>query len=142
MSDSPAFPLKIFYDGACSVCASEMDVYRNKGQDDRLLFIDISAPDFDPIPYGISLDEFMYELHAIDSKNRIYRGVEAFSAIWQAFSPLSLYGLLGAMVMFPGVNPMARLGYWTFARLRKFLPKNYDACRDGTCRIGKDNPPR
>ena len=142
MSDSPVFPLKIFYDGACSVCAAEMDVYRHKGQDDRLLFIDISAPDFDPAPYGISLDEFMYELHAIDRENRVYRGVEAFSAIWQAFPPLTLYGLLGALVMFPGVNPLARLGYWSFARIRKFLPKNYDACRDGTCGIGKDKHPR
>jgi predicted DCC family thiol-disulfide oxidoreductase YuxK len=142
MPDTPAYPLQIFYDGACSVCAAEIDVYRHKGQDDRLQFIDISTPDFDPAPYGISLDEFMYELHAIDRENHVYRGVEAFSAIWQAFPPLTLYGLLGALVMFPGVNPLARLGYWSFARIRKFLPKNYDACRDGTCGIGRDKPPK
>ena len=142
MPDTPAYPLQIFYDGACLVCAAEMDVYRHKAHNDRLRFVDISARDFDPAPYGISLEEFMYELHAIDREKHVYRGVEAFSAIWQAFPPLTLYGLLGALVMFPGVNPLARLGYWSFARIRKFLPKNYDACRDGTCGIGRDKSPR
>jgi predicted DCC family thiol-disulfide oxidoreductase YuxK len=141
MTARPVYPLQIFYDGACSVCAAEMDAYRHKEQDDRLQFIDISAPDFDPTPYSISMDEFMYELHAIDRENHVYRGVEAFAAIWQAFPPLTLYALLGALAMFPGVNPLARLGYWSFARMRRFLPKNQDTCRDETCRIGKDKPP-
>jgi len=142
MPGTPAYPLKIFYDGACSVCAAEMDIYRHKGLDDHLQFIDISAPEFDPVPYGISLDEFMYELHAIDRESHVYRGVEAFAAIWQAFPSLTLYGLLGGLVVFPGVNPLARLGYWSFARLRKFLPKKQDACGEGTCGIGRDKPPQ
>lgn len=137
MPDNPAYPLHIFYDGSCSVCAAGMDVYRHKGQDNRLIFTDISAPDFDPTPYNISMDEFMYELHAIDREKHVYRGVEAFSAIWQAFPASTLYGLLGALVMFPGVNFLARLAYWSFARIRRFLPENNDACRDGTCGLGR-----
>jgi len=142
MPDSPAYPLQIFYDGSCSVCAAEMDVYKHKGQDERLQFVDISAPGFDPAPYGITLEAFMYEMHAIDREKHVYRGVEAFAAIWQAFPSSTLYGLLGALVMFPGVNLLARTAYWSFARIRKFLPKNYEACRDGTCGLGRDKPPR
>jgi len=142
MPDSPAYPLEIFYDGSCSICAAEMDFYRRKEHGGRLQFVDISAPEFDPSPYGITLEAFMYEMHAIDSEKHVYRGVEAFAAIWQAFSASTLYGLLGALVMFPGVNLLARTAYWSFARLRKFLPKNHEACRDGTCGLGRDKPPR
>jgi len=141
MPQSPAYPLQVFYDGSCSVCAAEMDVYRLKEHGGRLQFVDISAPEFDPAPYGITLEAFMYEMHAIDREKRVYRGVEAFAAIWQAFPDHPLYGLLGALVMFPGVNLLARTAYWSFARMRKFLPKN-EACRDGTCGLGRGKPPR
>lgn len=43
-----------------------MEVYRRKKHAGRLLFVDISAPGFDPAPYGIALEAFMYEMHAID----------------------------------------------------------------------------
>jgi hypothetical protein len=40
----------------------------------RLEFIDISAPGFQPQNYGISLDDFMFQMHAIDRSGRVYRG--------------------------------------------------------------------
>jgi len=142
MAETPAYPLQIFYDGSCSICAGEMDFYRHKEHAGRLQFVDISAPEFDPAPYGITLAEFMYEMHAIDREKRVFRGVEAFAAIWQAFPASTLYGLLGALVMFPGVNILARTAYWSFARLREFLPKTSATCRDGTCGLGRNKPPR
>ncbi len=120
----PVYPLQVFFDGSCSVCAAEMEIYRRKRLSDRLHFVDISTPDFDPAPYGISLEAFMYEMHAIDRENRVYRGVEAFSAIWQAFPSSTRYGLLAVLVNLPGVNLLARLAYRCFARSRKFLPKS------------------
>lgn len=141
MPDTPVFSLQVFYDGSCSVCAAEMGVYRSKEHGGRLLFVDVSAPGFDPTPYGITLDAFMYEMHAIDREGRVYRGVDAFRAIWQAFPSSTLYGLLGTLVALPGINVVARLAYRGFARIRKYLPKNRDAYRDGSCRIGKGGPP-
>lgn len=137
----PTFPLKIFFDGSCSVCAAEMEVYRNRGHAGRLQFVDISAPTFDPTPYGITLDAFMHEMHAIDMAGRVYRGVDAFRAIWQAFPASSWYGLLGALVALPGVHFLARSSYWCFARIRRFLPKNREACKDGTCKLDRNLPP-
>ena len=142
MPDTPAFPLQIFFDGSCSVCAGEMEVYLGKEHGGRLLFVDISAPEFDPSPYGITLDAFMYEMHAIDREGRVYRGVEAFRAIWQAFPASTRYGLLAALVSLPVVDFLARLAYRGFARTRKYLPKNRAECKDWTCRLGKDGPPR
>ena len=142
MPDTPIYPLQIFFDGSCSVCAAEMAVYRRKEHAGRLRFVDISAPGFDPDLYGISLEAFMYEMHAIDRENRVYRGVEAFRAIWQAFPSSTGYGMLGALVNLPGVNLLARLAYWCFARSRRFLPMSRSACRDGTCGLGRDKAHR
>jgi len=136
MPAPPEFPLSVFYDGSCSVCATEMEAYMGKEHGGRLQFVDISPPSFDPIPYGITLDEFMYQMHAIDRVGRVYRGVEAFWAIWQAFPASTLYGFLGAFVMLPGVNLLSRLGYQGFARIRKYLPRRRE-CEGGSCRIGE-----
>jgi predicted DCC family thiol-disulfide oxidoreductase YuxK len=136
MSAIPEFPLKVFYDGSCSVCAAEMEVYRRKELGGRLIFIDINGPGFDPGRYGITREAFMYEMHAIDRPGRVYRGVEAFRAIWQAFPASTLYGFLGALVILPGFNSLARLAYRGFARIRKYLPKSHAACRERVCRLG------
>jgi len=133
MPTSPEFPLQVFYDGSCAVCAAEMAHYRLREQEGRLVFIDISAPEFDPVPYGISREAFMFEMHAIDRQGRIFRGVSAFQAIWQAFPARSCYGLLALLVGLPGVGLLARMAYRGFARIRKYLPKKRHVCRDGTC---------
>jgi predicted DCC family thiol-disulfide oxidoreductase YuxK len=138
MPARPEFPLDIFYDGSCIVCATEMDVYRKKPHEGRLRFVDIAAPEFRVDEYGISLEKLMYEMHAIDRNGRVYRGPEAFWAIWQAFPSSTWYGLLGTLVTLPGLRLLARLMYHGFARIRKYLPKRKDACPDGTCRIGRD----
>ncbi|KIH77482.1 Predicted thiol-disulfide oxidoreductase YuxK, DCC family [Geoalkalibacter ferrihydriticus] len=139
MPDKPLFPLLIFYDGGCSVCAREVEHYLRRDRDDHLIGVDISDPDFDPGPYHISLKDFMYELHAIDAQGRVYRGVEAFWAIWQAFPASTLFGLLGTFITLPLINPLARLGYKGFANIRPYLPKRKPHCSSGSCRIGKDH---
>lgn len=142
MPAAPAYPLRVYFDGSCAVCAAEMAAYRRKIAADRLVFIDISAPEFDPAPLGITLAAFMFELHAIDRDHRVYRGVDAFQAIWRAFPAATGYGLLGTLIALPGVHLLARGAYWCFARLRKFLPASHDPCKDGVCRLGRDHPHR
>ena len=136
MPQSPQFPIRIFYDGSCSVCAREINHYLQRDHGGKLLGVDISAHDFDPEPYRIPLDLFMYELHVIDQKGETYKGVAAFWAIWQAFPARTIYGLLGTIITLPVVNPMARLAYKGFAAIRPFLPKRH-SCDSGTCQIGK-----
>jgi predicted DCC family thiol-disulfide oxidoreductase YuxK len=137
MPAAPQFPLRVFYDGACAVCASEIEHYRRRDQAGRLVSIDISAADFDPHLYGIPLPALMYELHAIDRQGTIYRGIDAFWAIWQAFPASPLFWLLGRLVTLPLLRPLARLGYRGFARIRPYLPKRRSACLTGSCRIGR-----
>lgn len=137
MTVGPVFPLQVFYDGSCSVCATEVERYGRKDREGRLMLVDISAPGFDTAPFGISLAEFMYQMHAIDRSGRVFRGVEAFWAIWQAFPTSSLLGACGRVIMLPLVNPLARLCYRMFASIRGYLPKRRRECTNGSCRIGK-----
>ena len=135
LMEKPAFPLKVFYDGACIVCSTEMQVYRRKNHEGRLVFIDISVPEFDPAPYGISREEFMAQMHAIDREGTVFRAVDAFRAIWQAFPASTFYGALGTIIALPGITTLARMGYRLFARYRKYLPRRRRECDTGTCTI-------
>ena len=137
MTITPSFPITVYFDGSCSVCAAEIEHYRRQDLNGRLILIDISAPDFKPGVCGISLQAFMYELHVIDQAGVVYRGTEAFWAIWQAFPNSTLYGLLGTIITLPLVKPLARLCYKGFAQMRRFLPKTARDCGNGSCNIGK-----
>ena len=132
-----SFPLRVFYDGSCAICAAEIGHYCRQDRRGRLLAVDISAPDFDPAPFGLPLAAFFHELQVIDHQGERYRGVEAFWAIWQAFPEQRGYRLLARVIHWPLVLPLARLLYWAFARSRRYLPKRRSGCSDGSCRLGR-----
>jgi len=132
MRRSPVFPLTIFYDGSCIVCATEMQHYRRKNHGGRLIFVDISDPNFEPDRFGRSLQDFMGRMHAIDAEGVVFQGVDAFPAIWQAFPDL-FYRLLGKFIRLPGIHQLARFGYSVFARFRLYLPKRTAPCDKNVC---------
>jgi predicted DCC family thiol-disulfide oxidoreductase YuxK len=138
MPPTPKFPLRVYYDGSCIICATEIEHYRRMDHAGHLILVDISARDFDPASLGITQEEFMYQMHVIDQSGKVYRNIDAFWAIWQACPASTLHGLLGTLINLPLVNPVARLCYKGFARIRKYLPKRDNACATGSCRIGKD----
>jgi len=136
MLKKPQFPIEVFYDGSCSVCAREIEHYLHLDHGGKLLAVDISSPDFAPELHRITLKDFMYELHVIDKSGEVYRGVEAFWAIWQAFPYSTMYGIMGTIINMPVINPVARILYRGFARIRPYLPKRHN-CGSGTCKIDK-----
>jgi predicted DCC family thiol-disulfide oxidoreductase YuxK len=133
----PLFPIRVFFDGSCSVCTSEIGYYLHQDHGGKLLAVDITAPDFDPKPYRITRDEFMRELHVIDQGGNVYLGTEAFQAIWMAFQPLTMYRLMGGIIGLPLVSPVAKLLYKAFAAVRPYLPKRDSSCSDGICRFDR-----
>lgn len=58
------YPLTLLYDANCAVCSLEMDHLRSLNAEGRLHFVDISAPGFDPTPYGVLLSAMDAEIHA------------------------------------------------------------------------------
>lgn len=127
------FPLEIFYDGSCMVCSAEIAKYREVDQLGRLIFIDISSPDFVAETYGKTQDEFMARIHVRDNEGYFHTGVDAFMMIWQVYPDCSPYRLLSAVIGFPGVNLLSRGAYTLFARYRHLLPDARKNCQDGAC---------
>ena len=127
--------LTVFYDGACGVCAREINHYRGIDTEGRLALVDISAADFDPAAHGRTLDQFMAELHVLTPEGEFLTGVAAFAAIWDRL-PGAGFPFLASLVRFPLVSPLADLGYALFARFRRYLPSTREVCEGGTCHIG------
>lgn len=138
MSPAPEFPLQVFYDGSCSVCAIEVERYGRMDLRGVLILVDISRADFKPDLFEITREEFMHQMHAIDRNGTIFRGVDAFWAIWQAFPSSTLLGLCGKLLVLPLFNPLARIGYRVFASIRGYLPKRRFSCSGNSCRIDKE----
>lgn len=136
MPNRPHFPIQVFYDGACIVCATEIEHYLRQNHNGKLVAVNIQSPEFNPEQFHITLDTFMYELHVIDQSGTVFCGVDAFWAIWQAFPASTVYGVMGTIIHLPVVNPLARLLYKGFAQIRPYLPKRH-TCDSGTCSIGK-----
>ncbi len=111
MQKLPEFPLTVFYDGSCHVCSTEMFVYMRKDHGGRLEFVDISDPGFNPHDYSSSLDDFMAQMHAIDRSGTVFRGVDAFQAIWRAFPGVPWFRFLAALTGFPLIRQLACLAY-------------------------------
>jgi predicted DCC family thiol-disulfide oxidoreductase YuxK len=135
------YPLTIFYDGGCAVCAAEMAHYSRHNPSQRLRFVDISGPGFSAGKYGRSDREFMRRLHVQTANGAFATGVDAFLLIWNAYPRGTFYPLLGKIIGLPGVLSMARAGYSLLARFRHLLPGRKD-CGSGICLRPSDDPKR
>lgn len=129
---APSYPLTIYFDGACRVCSAEMEHYRRKAHGGRLVFVDISSPEFRPSEPGPTLADFMARMHVQDADGRFSTGVEAFQLIWRA-CPEPWLHQAARVLSLPGINHCAKMGYALFARYRHLLPKK--SCADGSCSI-------
>jgi predicted DCC family thiol-disulfide oxidoreductase YuxK len=118
-----SYPLRVFYDGACGLCATEMSYYRSLS-DLRVKFVNIAAADFIAADFDKSLEDFQAQLQVRDAKGQYFVGVEAFRQLWKAL-PSPFYPLLASFFGLPGINISARLGYTIFARFRHLLPSNH-----------------
>jgi len=135
--DDSKFPLTIFFDGSCSVCSAEMEHYRAQDEDSRLVFVDIQAEDFAPGEFGPSRREFMKQLHVLDGRGRYHLGVDGFAAIWEALPGLR-YRTAAGLIRLPVIHFLARVGYWLFAKFRRFLPATNTPCGAGHCPLEGD----
>jgi len=123
--------LTLFYDGACPLCRHEINHYKKKDKSRQLIeFIDIVSPDFSAKEYGLDPQQIHAKMHAKKSTGQIVTGVDSFLAIWELFPE---YRWLHQFIGNPLVKPLAKMGYWCFARIRPYLPGRRDSCTDDTC---------
>ena len=84
--EPPQYPLTVFYDASCPLCAAEMHALKSRDRDGRLELVDCSAPDFDAGALGLPVTgaDLMERIHARDGDGRWLVGVDVFEAVYRA----------------------------------------------------------
>jgi len=113
------YPLKIFYDASCPVCALEMDQLRARDRGGRLELVDMSAPGFDAACHGMDLAELDAAIHAVRPDGSVVRGMPVLRLAYAAAG-------LGWLLQPTGVGPLRPVfdaAYRVFARHRKAISR-------------------
>ncbi|MFV9682351.1 thiol-disulfide oxidoreductase DCC family protein [Pseudomonas sp. NY15367] len=130
-----SWPLTLYYDGDCPLCALEIELLRRHAAPQRLLFVDIASEDFDPTPLGRSLPEMQARLHARWADGEWLLGLDASLWSWEAAG----LGRWVAPLRWRPLRPLLEWGYRLFCRLRPHLahlphPDGAARCRNAnTC---------
>jgi len=116
------YPLTVFYDASCPLCATEMHALRRRVADGGLELVDCSAPDFDEsvlAGVGIKRADLMDRIHARDAHGRWLVGVDVLEAAYAAAGLTPIAAVLGQ----PRLRPLLDRLYAWFARNRRWLSR-------------------
>lgn len=139
------YPLTLLYEEACPLCKLEIDNLKARNTEGKLRFVDVSAPDFDAAPYGISLADMLEAIHAVKADGSIVKGVEVFRLAYGAVG----LGWITQPTGWRFLKPLFDRGYVHLARNRHRISQKFAwllfgiaarralrrsrACRDGVC---------
>jgi predicted DCC family thiol-disulfide oxidoreductase YuxK len=117
-----AYPITIYFDASCPLCASEMGALKAHDGADRLRLVDCAAAGFDDADVrkaGLSQVELLRIIHARDGSGRWLRGVEVFEAAYRAVGLRTLAFLWGCRLWRPLLDRL----YPVIARNRRVLSR-------------------
>ena len=107
--------IKILYDQHCSLCLKEINYYKSIAPQGVFLWCNLHTHHELLRKYDIAQKDALLSLHAIDGKERLYRGVDAFCLIW---NNLKGWRLLGFIIKMPLIYQMSKVFYSYFALWR------------------------
>jgi len=111
---------KIFYDGLCKVCSTEINQYKKMAGAENLNFVDITEPEFNPLDENLDPYKINIELHAIDTNGTLHAGVDTFILIWNEIHSLQW---LARLAQKKPVKMTLNLFYFVFIKIRPYLPR-------------------
>jgi predicted DCC family thiol-disulfide oxidoreductase YuxK len=114
---TPAFPLTLYVDLDCPLCAREVRWLHEHANHDQLIFVDISADTFDERSVGRARDELNRRLHARSADGQWLVGIDATLWSWRAAGVGGWVAPLGWKPLRPVFNVL----YALFARFRPHL---------------------
>ena len=111
------YPLTLLFDGACPFCRLEIEQLARRDILKRLIFVDISASDFDIDKHapGVAVADLNRLIHARLPDGGIVSGVEVFRLAYGAVG----LGALWAPTALPLLRPAIDRAYAWFARNRQ-----------------------
>ena len=107
--------IKVFYDGKCNLCSSEINYYRRISPTGIFDWVDINLMHSDFVNTGIKVSDALKILHVIDNNNKLHLGVVAFIIIWKN---LSYWKILARIVSIPIIRQIVNITYRAFANWR------------------------
>ena len=107
--------IKVFYDGKCNLCSSEINYYRRISHTGIFDWVDINLMHSDFVNTGIKVSDALKILHVIDNNNKLHLGVDAFIIIW---NNLSYWKILARIVSIPIIRQIVNITYRAFANWR------------------------
>ena len=119
---APVYPVTIYYDASCPLCAAELHAIRDNDRARRLILVDCSSPGFsdkDTRVAGLAATELMSFIHACDASGRWYRGVDVFVLAYRAAGIESIAGACAH----PRLRPIWDRLYRWIARHRRLLSR-------------------
>ena len=132
------WPLTLYFDGACPLCAREVAFLRRRSTAAKLILIDIDGDDFDPIPLGLSIEQMSSCLHARFANDQWVTGLDATFWSWRAAG----VGMWAAPLAWRPLRPLLSVLYRLFCRLRPSLawlphPEGRQRCKgeESKCHI-------
>lgn len=130
MSDHNA-KLKIYYDGLCIVCATEIKAYERWDKQGKLKLVDISHPQFSAEQEGLDTTLVQKYLHIKTADGRILTGVDSFIEIWET---LDIFKVLAKVAKNSFGRKLFDIGYYTFVVVRPYLPRR-KTCDSHACEL-------
>ena len=129
-TNSTAWDVEVFYDGACRFCSREIRTLRRLDKKGAIRFTDIAASGFDASVYGKDMDTFMSRIQARLPNGEWIDGVEVFR---------KLYGAIGydpvvkPLIEVSRWKPVARALDWGYDQFAKNRLRWGGRCTDNTC---------
>lgn len=136
MYETTKWPLTLYFDGECPLCAREIKILRARANPDRLCFVDISDDAFDTGSVGFTLAQMESSLHARFNDGTWVTGLDATLWSWRAAG----LGVWAAPLSWRLTRPLFNIGYRLFCRWRPHLawlphPDGGARCRNDTCAV-------
>lgn len=107
--------IKILFDNQCNICKKEIRYYQSISPSEVFLWCDLHKNKTLLRKYKITLKDALLSLHAIDEKECIYKGVDAFCLIWKH---LRGWNLISHIIKMPIIYPTSKALYKHFALWR------------------------
>ena len=123
LAESPANPeastaVTVFYDGACPLCATEIDFYQRRHGAERVAWVDASTCSDSSLAPGLTRIEALRRFHVRDASGRWVSGGRAFAVLWSA---LPTFSWLGRLFQMRGLAWLLDRFYDLFLRWRPHL---------------------
>ena len=93
------YPLTVFYDASCPLCANEMHALKMRDCGNRIELVDCSSPAFSDaglLAAGVTREMLMKRIHAHDAYGRWLVGADCFEALYRAVGAEHLASIWGS----------------------------------------------